>query len=155
MALPSGCRTGATTPRAELLAASRTTAGGGQEPLLTAVRPDGLEDASQLQLDIDREKALARGVSIAALNAVLGTSLGSSYVGDFPTPAACSAWWCRPRPRPACGPKTCCKLHVMNSSGQPVPLASFASTRWVTGPVQTIRYNGYPAIRIAGEPARA
>jgi multidrug efflux pump len=39
---------------------------------------------------------------------------------------------------------------VPNSQGQPVPLSAFASTRWITGPMQTMRYNGYPAMRIAG-----
>jgi len=34
-----------------------------------------------------------------------------------------------------------------------VPLASFASTRWVTGAMQTVRYNGYPAMRIGGSAA--
>jgi uncharacterized membrane protein len=34
-----------------------------------------------------------------------------------------------------------------------VPLSAFASHRWVTGPIQTVRYNGYPTMRIAGEPA--
>ncbi|MFO1226945.1 efflux RND transporter permease subunit [Roseateles sp.] len=141
--------------RAELLAArGQLLAAAAKSPLLTAVRPDGLEDASQLQLDIDREKALAQGVSIAALNAVLGTSLGSSYVGDFPNAGRMQRVVVQAEAEARMRPEDLLQLHVMNSSGQPVPLASFASTRWVTGPVQTIRYNGYPAIRIAGEPAK-
>jgi multidrug efflux pump len=32
--------------------------------VLTQVRPDGLEDAPQLQLDIDRDKANALGVGL-------------------------------------------------------------------------------------------
>jgi hypothetical protein len=36
--------------------------------VLTQVRPDGLEDAPQLQLDIDRDKANALGVSFDAIN---------------------------------------------------------------------------------------
>ena len=55
-----------------------------QSPLLTQVRPDGLEDAPQLQIDIDRDKASALGVSFDAVNSVLSTALGSSYVNDFP-----------------------------------------------------------------------
>jgi len=39
----------------------------------------------------------------------------------------------------------------VNVRGQAVPLSSFASVHWVTGPVQSIRYNGYPAMRIAGD----
>ena len=34
-----------------------------------------------------------------------------------------------------------------------MPLSAFASTTWVTGPMQTVRYNGYPAMRIEGAAA--
>jgi multidrug efflux pump len=34
-----------------------------------------------------------------------------------------------------------------------VPLSAFATTRWISGPVQTIRYNGYPTMRLAGDAA--
>ncbi|OGB31613.1 MAG: multidrug efflux RND transporter permease subunit, partial [Burkholderiales bacterium RIFCSPLOWO2_02_FULL_66_35] len=55
-----------------------------QSKLLTQVRPDGLEDAPQLQIDIDREKASALGVGFDAISGAIGTALGSSYVNDFP-----------------------------------------------------------------------
>jgi multidrug efflux pump len=45
------------------------------------------------------------------------------------------------------------RIHALNARGQLVPLASFATTRWVTGPMQTVRYNGYPTMRIAGDAA--
>jgi multidrug efflux pump subunit AcrB len=32
-----------------------------------------------------------------------------------------------------------------------VPLSAFASTSWTTGPVQLIRYNGYPSYKISGD----
>jgi multidrug efflux pump len=32
-------------------------------------------------------------------------------------------------------------------------LSAFATTRWITGPMQTIRYNGYPTMRISGDAA--
>ena len=34
-----------------------------------------------------------------------------------------------------------------------MPLSAFATTRWVTGAMQTVRYNGYPAMRISGNAA--
>jgi multidrug efflux pump len=46
--------------------------------VLTQVRPDGLEDAPQLQLDIDRDKANALGVGFDAINSVISTALGSA-----------------------------------------------------------------------------
>jgi multidrug efflux pump len=50
-------------------------------------------------------------------------------------------------------PEDLLALYVSNVRGQQVPLSSFATTRWVTGPVQTVRYNGYPAMKIAGDAA--
>jgi multidrug efflux pump len=45
------------------------------------------------------------------------------------------------------------KLNVPNNKGQMVPLSAFTSARWVTGAMQTVRYNGYPAMRISGSAA--
>jgi multidrug efflux pump len=46
------------------------------------------------------------------------------------------------------------KLFVSNAKGQQVPFSAFATTRWVKGPVQTVRYNGYPAMKISGDAAK-
>ncbi len=56
----------------------------GESKVLAGVRPDGIEDAPQLQLDIDRDRASALGVPFDAINTVLSTALGSAYVNDFP-----------------------------------------------------------------------
>jgi multidrug efflux pump len=45
------------------------------------------------------------------------------------------------------------RLNVLNGTAQVVPFSAFASTEWITGPMQTIRYNGFPTLRISGEPA--
>ena len=50
-------------------------------------------------------------------------------------------------------PEDLLQLNVLNNQGKPVPLSAFATTRWITGPIQTIRYNGYPAMRISGDAA--
>jgi len=50
-------------------------------------------------------------------------------------------------------PEDLLKINANNAQGQPVPLSAFASTRWVSGAQQTVRYNGYPSIRIAGAAA--
>ena len=43
-------------------------------------------------------------------------------------------------------------LNVLNTAGAVVPFSSFASVRWAVGPMQTIRYNGYPSIRLEFTP---
>ncbi|MBK5206477.1 MAG: efflux RND transporter permease subunit, partial [Polaromonas sp.] len=124
-----------------------------KSPLLTQVRPDGLEDAPQLQIDIDRDKASALGVSFDAINAALSTGLGSSYVNDFPNQGRLQRVVVQADAPARMQPDDLLKLNASNSRGQPVPLSAFATTRWVKGAMQTIRYNGYPAIRISGSAA--
>ena len=121
--------------------------------VLTQVRPDGLEDAPQLQLDIDRDKASALGVPFEAINATISTSLGSSYVNDFPNAGRLQRVMVQADAPARMQPDDLLKLNVPNNKGQMVPLSAFTSARWVTGAMQTVRYNGYPAMRIGGSAA--
>ncbi len=121
-----------------------------KSPVLTQVRPDGLEDAPQLQLDIDRERAAALGVGFDSVTSVLATALGSAYVNDFPNAGRLQRVVVQADAPARMQPEDLLRLTVLNSRGQAVPMSAFASTRWVVGPVQTVRYNGYPAMRISG-----
>ncbi len=124
-----------------------------QSKLLTQVRPDGLEDAPQLQIDIDRDKASALGVSFDAINSLLSTALGSSYVNDFPNRGRLQRVVVQADAPARMQPEDLLRLNAANNQGKLVPLSAFATTRWVNGAMQTVRYNGYPAMRISGAPA--
>jgi len=121
-----------------------------KSPVLTQVRPDGLEDAPQLQIDIDRDKAQALGVPFNAINTALSTALGSTYVNDFPNSGRLQRVVVQADAPARMQPENILQLRVPNSAGQLVPLSTFASTRWENGAMQTVRYNGYPAVRISG-----
>ena len=121
--------------------------------VLTQVRPDGLEDAPQLQLDIDRDKASSLGVSYDAISGAIGTTLGSAYVNDFPNAGRLQRVVVQADAPARMQPDDLLQLNVINSKGQAVPLSAFTTTRWVTGAMQTVRYNGYPAMRISGSAA--
>ena len=121
--------------------------------LLTGLRPDGLEDAAQLQLDIDRDKASAQGVSFDAIASAIGTSFGASYVNDFPNQGRLQRVIVQADAPARMQAEDLLRITVNNSAGQAVPLSAFASTSWITGPMQTVRYNGYPAMRISGSAA--
>ena len=140
--------------RDALLAARNQLLGAASKsPILTQVRPDGLEDAPQLQLDIDRDKANALGVGFDAINAVISTALGSAYVNDFPSAGRLQRVVVQADAPARMQPDDLLRLSVSNNKGQAVPLSAFASTRWITGPMQTVRYNGYPSMRISGSAA--
>jgi multidrug efflux pump len=124
-----------------------------QSKLLAGVRPDGLEDAPQLQLEIDRDKASALGVSFDAVNTVISTALGSRYINDFPNAGRLQRVVVQADAQTRMQPEDLLRLNAIGTAGKLVPLSAFATTRWVTGPMQTIRYNGYPTMRISGDAA--
>lgn len=66
-----------------LAARNQLLAAAGAEKALLGVRPNGVEDAPQFRVEIDREKASALGISVADINQTLSTAWASSYVNDF------------------------------------------------------------------------
>ncbi|MDO8283989.1 MAG: efflux RND transporter permease subunit [Rhodoferax sp.] len=121
--------------------------------VLTQVRPDGLEDAPQLQIDIDRDKASALSVNFDSINSTISTALGSAYINDFPNQGRLQRVVVQADATARMQPDDILKLTTPNARGVPVPLSAFASTRWIKGAMQTVRYNGYPAMRIGGSAA--
>ncbi len=124
-----------------------------KSPILAGVRPEGLEDAPQVQLDIDRDKASALGVSFDAINSAVSTSLGSAYINDFPNAGRLQRVVVQADANARMQPEDLLRLNAVNAKGQQVPLSAFARTRWITGPMQTVRYNGYSTMRLAGDAA--
>jgi HAE1 family hydrophobic/amphiphilic exporter-1 len=54
-----------------------------KDPRLTRVRPNGLEDVAQYQIDVDEENVGSLGVPLASLHDAISISFGSAYVNDF------------------------------------------------------------------------
>jgi multidrug efflux pump len=137
---------------AALLAARNQMLGmAAQSKVLAGVRPDGLEDAPQLQIDVDRDRASALGISFDSINVLLSTAIGSTYVNDFPNAGRLQRVVVQADAPSRMQPDDLLKLNVLNAKGQPVPLSAVASARWITGPMQTVRYNGYPTMRLSGD----
>ena len=140
--------------REALLAARNQLLGmAAKSKVLAQVRPSGLEDAPQLQIDIDRDKANALGITFDAINNALSTALGSTYVNDFPNQGRLQRVVVQADAPARMQPDDLLRISASNRSGQAVPLSAFATTRWVVGAMQTVRYNGYPAMRIDGKAA--
>jgi multidrug efflux pump len=125
----------------------------GKSAVLKGVRPEGLEDAPQLRVDIDREKANALGVAFADINSMMSSALGSSYVNDFTSSGRQQRVIVQADAPRRLQPQDILQLNVRSASGAMVPFSSFASSRWIQGPVQLVRYNGYPAIKLTGDAA--
>ncbi|CAB5519783.1 Multidrug-efflux transporter MexB [Pseudomonas putida] len=121
--------------------------------VLTNVREASLAESPQVQLEIDRRQANVLGVSFADIGAVLDTAVGSNYVNDFPNQGRMQRVVVQAEGDQRSQVEDLLKIHVRNSSGKMVPLGAFVQAKWVSGPVQLTRYNGYPAVSISGEPA--
>ncbi len=124
-----------------------------KNPVIKSARPEGMEDSPQLKLEIDRDKANALGLSVSDINATLSGTFGSIYVNDFPNLGRQQRVILQAVPEKRLMPEDLEKLHVRNAQGQMVPFSAFARSNWVNGPVQLVRFNGYPAMKIQGDAA--
>ncbi|MBS1187614.1 MAG: acrB [Burkholderiaceae bacterium] len=124
-----------------------------QSKVLKGVRPEGLDDTPQLEVVIDRDKANALGVTFADINSALSIALGSSYVNDFDSNGRQQRVIVQIDAPQRMRPEDISNIYVRNAKGTMVPFSAFSNSKWSTGPVQLVRYNGYPAMRISGEPA--
>ncbi|CCE98189.1 multidrug-efflux system transmembrane protein [Sinorhizobium fredii HH103] len=122
-----------------------------QSKVVTGVRFEGMPDAAQVSVNIDREKANTFGVTFADINSTISTNLGSSYVNDFPNAGRMQRVTVQADEGQRMQTADLLNLNVRNSNGGMVPLSAFASIEWVKAPTQTVGYNGYPAVRISGE----
>jgi multidrug efflux pump len=122
-------------------------------PVLAYARVEGLPDAPQLRVEIDRQKAETLGVSFSAINTVLSSAFGSSMINDFVNAGRMQRVVVQAGAEYRQSPESLSELYVPNARGEQVPLSALVNTSWETGPVQLARYNGYMAYKIAGEPA--
>jgi multidrug efflux pump len=124
-----------------------------RSPILAQVFVEGLPDAAQVSLIVDREKANTFGVTFADINATISTNLGSAYVNDFPNAGRLQRVLVQGDAASRMQTSDLLNLNVRNSNGGMVPLSAFARVEWQRGPSQIVGYNGYPAIRISGSAA--
>ncbi|MEW6125183.1 MAG: efflux RND transporter permease subunit [Pseudomonadota bacterium] len=124
-----------------------------KSPVLAGVNVEGMPDAAQVNLVIDREKANTFGVTFADINAAVSTALGSAYVNDFPNSGRMQRVTVQADQRGRMQAPELLKLNVRNANDGMVPLSAFATIEWSRGSSQAVGYNGYPSVRFTGQAA--
>ena len=124
-----------------------------QSPVLTAVRPNGVEDAPQFELNIDWAKAGAVGVTATDVGAFLATIWSGSYVNDFIYEGRIKRVYVQGEPWARTAPRDLELWRVQNANGDFVDFSTFATQDWVYGPQQVKRYNALSSMAIDGMPA--
>ncbi len=124
-----------------------------QDPALTKVRPNGLEDVPEYRIDVDWEKAGALGVPITSIHNTISAAFGSAYVNDFIQGGRVKRVYVQADAPYRMLPQDLEKLYVRNNAGKMVPFSSFASGHWTSGSPKLERFNGFPSLNILGEAA--
>ena len=139
---------------ADLMAARNQLLGmAAQDPALTKVRPNGLEDTPEYRIDVDWEKAGALGVPITSIHNTISAAFGSAYVNDFIQGGRVKRVYAQADAPYRMLPQDLERLYVRNKTGKMVPFSSFASGHWTSGSPKLERFNGFPSLNIVGEAA--
>lgn len=138
----------------ELLAARNQLLGmASQSDQVTGVRPNGQEDAPQLKVNINQEQAAAYGLSLSAINSVLSTAWGSSYVNDFVDRGRVKRVFVQGEADSRTNPEDINKWYVRNDKGDMISFDAFSDSEWQHGSPRLTRYNSFPSMNIQGSAA--
>ncbi|MBK0098263.1 multidrug efflux RND transporter permease subunit OqxB [Erwinia sp. S63] len=105
----------------------------------------------QLDVQVDRDKAKAQGVSLTDLFSTLQVYLGSSYVNDFNKFGRTWRVMAQADGDFRNSVQDIANLRTRNNQGEMVPIGSMVNITTTYGPDPVIRYNGYPAADLIGD----
>ncbi len=131
-----------------------------EKELLTGVRPNGLENAPQLQLHVDRVQAQTMGLSVSDVYSTIQLMLAPVYVNDFFYQGRIKRVTMQADGPFRTGAESLNSFYTpsslqTNADGTPamIPLSTVVKSEWVSAPPSLSRYNGYSAINIVGSQA--
>ncbi len=124
-----------------------------QTPELAGVFSSYQVNVPQLDLDVDRTKALAQGVSLDTLFQTLQGYLGTTYANDFNQFGRTYQVNVQADESFRQDPSQIAALKVVNNQGDMIPLGSFVKVAHSAGPDRVMHYNGYTTAEINGGPA--
>jgi multidrug efflux pump len=126
---------------------------GRNDPLLTGVRQNSLDDNPALTVNIDEEKVGALGVSQAQVDQTLTAAWGGNYVGDFVDRGRVKRVYVQGDAQYRSRPEDLDNWHVRSSSGEMAPFSAFSSISWAQAPTTLGRFNGIPNYEVQGDAA--
>jgi multidrug efflux pump len=125
-------------------------------PVLAGVRPNQLEDAPELHLDVDRVQAQSMGLSLPDIYDAIRLMLAPVYANDFTYKGRVLKVLLQADAGYRSRTEDLGHYYIPASGGgldHMVPLNSVVSASWTIGPPAIDHYNGHPAIQINGSAA--
>jgi len=120
---------------------------------LSQVRPVGVEDGPQLNVNIDQDKARALGLDLAAVNDTIAAAWGGAYANDFIDRGRVKRVFLQADGPYRQAPEDIASFYVRGADGDLTPFSAFASMSWANAPMELSRFNGLPAFEIQGTSA--
>jgi hydrophobe/amphiphile efflux-1 (HAE1) family protein len=125
-----------------------------QRPELAGVNTTFRGATQQLFVDLDRNKAEVLGVPVQDAFQTMQSFFGSSIAGQFSQFSR--VWWVvlQADADYRVNPEDFNKVYIRSKSGTMVPLSALITVRYVAAPKLLERFNGFPAVKITGNPAQ-
>jgi len=144
---------GAGDPRATGAALQSFIAAARQRPELQGVNTTFKPATQQLFVDLDRNKAEVLGVPVQEAFQTMQSFFGSSIAGQFSQFSR--VWWVvlQADSEYRVNPEDFSKVYLRSHSGKMVPLSALITVRYVAAPKLMERFNGFPAVKVTGNPA--
>jgi len=124
-----------------------------KRPELTGVTSQFSASIPQIYADVDRDKALKQGVAVADVYQTLQAYLGGLYLNQFNRFGRQWRVFLQAEGEERRSEQDINQYYVRNNDGNMVPLASLVSTRRISGPEYTNRFNLYRAAQVLGAAA--
>lgn len=124
-----------------------------QRPELQGVSSTFRATSQQLFVDLDRSKAELLGVPVSEVFQTMQSYFGSSIAGQFSQYSR--VWWVvlQADANYRARPDDFDKVYVRSKSGSMVPLSTLITIHYVPAPKLVTRFNGFPAVKVTGNPA--
>jgi len=104
-----------------------------------------------LYLDVDSQKAMAMGVQVQDIYAVLQRQFGSDYINDINKFGKTYKVKSQAAATFRSDPNKLDQLYVKSNIGKQVPLSTLVKLRWTLGPRQVERFNMFPSATIRAQ----
>ena len=123
------------------------------DPVLTGVRQNSLDDNPTLNVNIDQEKVGALGIPQSQVDQTLAVALGGNYVNDFVDRGRVKRVFVQADQQYRSRPEDVGSWYVRSSNGEMAPFSAFSQVSWAQAPNTLGRFNGTSNYEIQGDAA--
>jgi len=124
-----------------------------KRPELIAVSSPFSASVPQIYADVDRDKVLKQGVAVTDVYQTMQAFLGGLYLNQFNRFGRQWRVFLQAEGEERLSDRDIGQFYVRNNDGNMVPLSALATTRRISGPEYTNRFNLYRAAQVLGSAA--